>query len=308
MILKDQGIDVEWVCFETPFFSSRAAVKGSDVTGIPIIVEDITDVFMTMLESPKAGYGKHMNPCMDCHALMFSRAGRIMEQRRFDFLFSGEVAGQRPKSQTRNAMGYVAKQSGFDRFILRPLSAGILPESHVEQQGLVDRSRLSALSGRSRKGQLQMAKKFGLKEFPAPSGGCLLTDKGFSSRLRDLVFVQKKYEKRELYLLKHGRHIRLDEQTKVVVGRSEPDNDHILAQYDKTRDVLLEPVNIPGPVMLVPGGADETAVKQAASICAGYTKTRPGGSAEIEIKNNEGCDRIIVPAADPADIKSFIIL
>lgn len=307
LMLQREGIDVTWVSFKTPFFSPDAAIKASDNTGIPLKIIDITDDYLTMLENPKAGYGKNMNPCMDCHVMMFSKAGEIMKQEGFDFLFSGEVAGQRPKSQNKNAMRYVEKNSGFAGFILRPLSAKILPRSIAEKQGLIDREKLCSISGRSRKIQLQMAKEFGVKDFPAPAGGCLLTDQNFSNRLKDLMSGNKKYEIRELYLLRHGRHIRLDGRTKAVVGRAEKDNDNILKYYQKDKDILIKHASLPGPAMLITSGAGGEMVKKAASICAGYTKTKPSDPAVMKIESFAGCEMITVPAIAPSTIKDLMI-
>ena len=138
LVLRKQGIEVEWVTFETPFFSSAKAQRASHTTGIPLTVKKITQVYLEMLENPRCGYGKHMNPCMDCHALMFRLAGKIMEEEGFDFLFSGEVLGQRPLSQNMQSLRYVEKQSGYDGYILRPLNAKRLPETIPEKEGLVN--------------------------------------------------------------------------------------------------------------------------------------------------------------------------
>ena len=162
LLLQRQGIDVTWICFETPFFSSDSAKNASRQTGIPLITLDITDDYMEMMKHPKAGFGKNMNPCMDCHALMFSKAGDILKKEGFHFLFSGEVLGQRPKSQNKNSLRYVEKNSGFDGQILRPLCAKHLPETLIEQKGLVDREQLMDITGRSRKVQMQMALDFGM--------------------------------------------------------------------------------------------------------------------------------------------------
>ena len=148
MLLQDQGIEITWISFETPFFSSESAKKASMQTNIPLITLDITKEYMEMMKNPKAGFGKNMNPCMDCHTLMFSMAGKILEEKKFNFLFSGEVLGQRPKSQNRNSLRYVEKNSGYQGLILRPLSAKLLPETIVEQNGMVDRTKLLNISGR----------------------------------------------------------------------------------------------------------------------------------------------------------------
>ncbi|MGA6926483.1 MAG: tRNA 4-thiouridine(8) synthase ThiI, partial [Desulfosarcina sp.] len=225
LVLREQGIDVHWVAFETPFFLSAKARQASQQTGIPLTVKRITSVYLQMMRSPSVKYGKNMNPCMDCHTLMFRLAGGIMTAQGFDFLFSGEVLGQRPMSQTRTSLRYVEKHSGYDGLILRPLSAKRLPETVPEQQGLVDRRRLHDFSGRSRKPQLQLARQFGVSDFPAPSGGCLLTDKIFSRRLKDLFDHQETILEKDLDLLKVGRHMRLAPRTKIVVGRTQPDNE-----------------------------------------------------------------------------------
>ena len=289
LLLQRQGIEVTWICFETPFFSSESAKKASCKTGIPLITLDITDNYMEMMKAPKAGFGKNMNPCMDCHALMFSKAGEILKNKGFHFLFSGEVLGQRPKSQNKNSLRYVEKNSGFEGQILRPLCAKLLPATLVEQNGMVDRQQLMDISGRSRKTQVQMARDFGIKEYPSPAGGCLLTDKIFSNRLRDLMDVQKMFDKRELYFLKYGRHFRLDSKTKIIVGRSKNDNKNLLKYFNASKDILLKHAGIPGPDVVLTGSLTPENIQTAATICAGYTKSKPGEEAQIKVltRNDE---------------------
>ena len=159
LVLRMQRIEVVWVSFETPFFSSDNARQASKNTGIPVMVRNITPDYLKMLKNPPCGYGKYMNPCMDCHVLMFRLAGTIMKEKKFDFLFSGEVLGQRPMSQNKQSLRYVEKQSGFDGYILRPLSAKRLSETIPEKTGQVDRNLLLDISGRSRKAQIQLAKE-----------------------------------------------------------------------------------------------------------------------------------------------------
>ncbi|SMC87585.1 tRNA U34 2-thiouridine synthase MnmA/TrmU, contains the PP-loop ATPase domain [Desulfocicer vacuolatum DSM 3385] len=306
LILKDQGIDVTWITFKTPFFSPKSAIQASKQNNIPIQVEDITDIYMEMLKNPPAGYGKNMNPCMDCHALMFAQAGAVMEKEGFDFLFSGEVAGQRPMSQTKNSMNYVAKNSGFKGHILRPLSARLFPETPMEKEGLVDRERLLDISGRSRKTQIALAEKMGVTRYPAPAGGCLLTDKGFSKRLRDLMDVQKKYDTRDLYLLSHGRHLRLAPDTRIVVGRTKAENHEISKLYDSQKDIRLRHARLPGPLTIMPGGGNEEMVRLAASICAGYTKADPGLPTQVVVQFRKKEEIITVPVLKAVDLKDRI--
>ena len=307
LLLQQQGISVTWICFETPFFSSDSAQKASLITGIPLITLDITEDYMKMMKNPKAGFGKNMNPCMDCHTLMFSRAGEVLAKKGFHFLFSGEVLGQRPKSQNKNSLRYVEKNSGFDGQILRPLSAKLLPETLVEQKGLVNREKLLSISGRSRKIQMQMARDFGIKEYPSPAGGCLLTDKNFSNRLRDLMNVQKIFNKRELHFLKNGRHFRLDSKTKVIVGRSKDDNRQLVKFSDKDKDILLKHSKLPGPDVILTGNFTSQNIQTAAMICAAYTKSPLGETARIKVQKKNNCEVIRVDTVKAAAFKHLMI-
>ncbi|MBW1990210.1 MAG: tRNA 4-thiouridine(8) synthase ThiI, partial [Deltaproteobacteria bacterium] len=252
-VLMDQGIEVHWVTFETPFFPADKARAASRATGVPLRVLRITPRYMEMLRNPRLGFGKNMNPCRDCHALMFSLAGEIMDAEGFDFLFSGEVLGQRPLSQNKGALRYVEKASGREGDIVRPLSARRLPPSGPEIRGLVDRERLLDLSGRSRKPQTALAEQYGITSFPSPAGGCLLTDEGFSRRLSDLMAHQENIAERELELLKHGRHFRLGPGAKAVVGRTRADNESIKAHLDPAADTVVSMEGRPGPLVLLLG-------------------------------------------------------
>ena len=311
LILKEQGVDVSWISFITPFFSSKSAEKAASTHNIPLKVKDITKPYLSLLESPKAGFGKNMNPCMDCHALMFAMAGKEMKNNKFDFLFSGEVVGQRPKSQTKNALRYVEKNSGFEGFILRPLSARLLPKTIPEQKEWVDRSKLFDISGRSRKAQMDLAKKYSVDDFPIPAGGCLLTDSIFSGKLKELMSEQEDFEIRELHLLKHGRHFRLKNRLKVIVGRKKEDNENIVKYYRKDKDILLNPASLPGPAVLIVSDKDtkeaSEAEKIASIICASYTKAKPGDATDIHIQYPDREKTIQIKAKAVSEFKELMI-
>ena len=307
MLLRKQGIAVQWITFETPFFSSEKAEQASKTTGIPLIVENITPIYLKMLTNPHCGYGKHMNPCMDCHALMFKLAGRIMKEKGFDFLFSGEVLGQRPMSQTMNSLRYVEKQSGFEGYILRPLSAKKLPETIPEQQGMINRDLLMDISGRSRKPQMKLAKEFGITNYPSPAGGCLLTDKGYASRLKDLFEHQEIYAERELHLLKYGRHLRIDKSTKIIVGRTQKDNENIQTYYAPNLDTIIKVKTFPGPIVLMPHSSGNEMRMLAASICAGYSKAPEITPVEVSVITPQGHETVRVMGVPPKEIKHFLI-
>lgn len=286
LVLRDQGIDVTWISFETAFFSAEKARKASGMTGVPLITRDISDVYMTMLRSPRLGYGRNMNPCPDCHTLMFRLAGNIMMEDGYDFLFSGEVLGQRPMSQTRHAMNYVAKNSGYDELILRPLSGKLLPATKPELLGLVDRQKLLDFNGRSRKPQMALAETYGIRDYPVPAGGCLLTDESFSHRLKDLFAYEadSPFKNRDLHLLKYGRHFRLDAKTKAIVGRTQAENDVVESYFDPATDVLICFSDVPGPRVLVPYAGSPEGLKQAIDLSASYGKKVDQPTVKMWIK------------------------
>lgn len=307
LVLKQQDIEVTWMTFETPFFSADKAREASRITGIPLIVERITEVYLPMLRHPNIGYGKNMNPCMDCHTLMFRLAGERMQLEGFDFLFSGEVLGQRPMSQSKTSLRYVEKHSGFEGHILRPLSARRLPVTIPEAEGLVDRERLLDLSGRSRKPQIALAKAFGVTEYPAPAGGCLLTDPNYSRRLKDLFDHQADVREAELELLKYGRHFRFDDHTKIVVGRTQGENQKIIDHHNPACDLLLKLKSYPGPIVLITNAASPAVVDKAAAVCAGYSKAPVDEEADVLVTTPTGKDVIRVYPLPPETVSDLLI-
>ena len=307
LVLREQGIDVEWITFETPFFTAAKARKASKKTGIPLTVKPIYPVYIEMLKNPPAGYGKQMNPCMDCHALMFKLAGEMMNEKNFDFLFSGEVLGQRPMSQTKSSLHYVEKHSGFKGYILRPLSAKRLPETIPEKEGLVDRERLLDFAGRGRKPQIALAKEFGLTDYPAPAGGCMLTDVGYSRRLKDLFDHQSECTEEELHLLKYGRHFRLAPDAKLIVGRTQKDNERILKYHNPQTDTVIDVKDHPSPIGLVPRGGPKDVIYLASSICVGYSKASNLTPIDVVVKTPQGRETIQVIGIPTDDFKKLLI-
>ncbi len=307
LVLKQQDVDVAWITFETPFFSADKARAAARQTGIPLIVREITPAYLEMLRNPPCGYGRFMNPCMDCHALMFRLAGEWMRKQGFDFLFSGEVVGQRPMSQTKSSLRYVEKHSGFEGYILRPLSARNLPATIPEKQGWVDRESLLDLSGRSRKAQIKLAAEFGIEEYPAPAGGCLLTDPGYARRLKDLFAHQTETSVADLELLKHGRHFRLDATSKIIVGRTQKDNQRIQDLLTPNRETTIKVRDFPGPVVAVRGRPSAEILHQAAAICAGYSKASGQPMVKVLISGPDGEQVLETRPVPPDDARAFII-
>ncbi len=303
-VIQQQDIEVTGISFETPFFGPERARMAADKIGIPLIVFDITEVHLQMLKNPRYGYGKNMNPCIDCHALMLNCAGERMQELGADFLFTGEVLGQRPMSQNRNSLHIVAKNSGFEQYILRPLSARLLPETLPEMEGKVDRDMLLDINGRGRKRQMEMAQNWGIDFYVNPAGGCLLTDPGFSHRLKDL-FSKDHYDVRDIRLLKSGRHFRTGAD-KIIAGRNREDNAALksLARQD---DTLITACDFPGTLVLVPHGGSEEAVRLAASVCARYSDG-PAGT-EIKLKCiSQGRETIVTARpCEQAELEKLLV-
>ncbi|MBN2107403.1 MAG: tRNA 4-thiouridine(8) synthase ThiI [Deltaproteobacteria bacterium] len=287
-VLQEQGICVECVCFATPFFGPEKAHLANRQLNIPLHVVDITDAHLAMLRAPRYGFGKNMNPCIDCHGLMLREAGALMDKFGAQFLFTGEVLGERPMSQNRNALRSVEKLAGLQGRILRPLSARLLPETTPEKDGSVDRSRLLAIEGRSRKPQMELVEKYGIQEFPEPAGGCLLTDPGYSRRLRDLMLRGDALSRRNLELLKVGRHLRFDDGTKIIIGRNERENERIERLRQPGDVIIVMDNDMPGPTILIPGGGDAAAIGFAASACVRYSKAELESSAPVAVSMADG--------------------
>jgi len=307
LVLREQGITVAWISFETPFFSSQKARRAAEMTGIPLTVHNITEPFLRMLRDPPCGYGQNMNPCLDCHALMFRLAGVRMEEWGFNFLFSGEVLGQRPMSQTRKSLRYVEKRSGYADRIVRPLSVRMLPETLPERMGWIKREALFDFTGRGRKPQIELARRLGVSEYPNPAGGCMLTDRQFSRRLKDLFDRETHLSENALHLLRHGRHFRLGPHVKTIIGRDERDNDAICAWYRPDADILIDSPYFPAPVALITGSDGPDHVRTAAGLCLGYSKALELGPIDVVVKTPAGESRMSAQAIRPETMRHCMV-
>ena len=307
LCLKRQGVEVTCISFVTPFFGSAKAERMAKQVGIPLIIENISDIHLEMLKAPRYGYGKNMNPCIDCHAMMFRLAGQKMVEGGFDFLFSGEVLGQRPMSQNANALRSVANYSGHPERILRPLSARVLPITPMEEQGLVDRERLLDIQGRSRKRQEALAKEWGLVDYPSSGGGCLLTEKHFSDRLRDLIVHQPDCTVTDVELLKVGRQFRLSETAKLTVGRHQDDNEAI-RQLCSPGQILLRTPGVPGPLGLVSGNPSEEDMRTAGAIIGAYGHGKDGERVEVVCELAAGSEQTFNVSPMPRSKSEGMIL
>jgi tRNA U34 2-thiouridine synthase MnmA/TrmU len=304
-LIRRQKIAVHCLTFTTPFFSARKAQAAAKQINLPLIVEDITDIHLRMLKSPRYGYGKNMNPCIDCHTLMLQIAGKKMEETGADFVLTGEVLGQRPMSQSRQSLYVVAKNSGYADYILRPLSAQLLEPIKAERDGKIDRSRLLAFQGRSRKNQIQLAADFCIKDYAPPAGGCLLTDVMFTKRLRDLFSHNEDRQIRDMELLKYGRHFRIGSGSKIIVGRNNADNEE-MQKLSTEDDLILFIDDFPGPHVLVPYG-DKSALPIAASLCVRYSDAPDNIEIKVICQHANASTTISAKAAKKDDCEKWII-
>ena len=303
-LIRDQGIEVLAVNFTSPFCTCKQpgqceATKGSDKLDVPLKRIGLGQEYIEMIRSPKHGYGKNMNPCLDCRIMTFTKARELMQEMEADFVFTGEVLGQRPMSQRRDAMRIVERDSELTGRLLRPLCAKLLKPTIPEMEGLVDRERLLGIEGRSRKPQMQLAEHYGINDYACPAGGCLLTDKGFANRLRDL-FEHNEDSFYDINLLKIGRHFRLPAGQKIIAGRDEEENKKLLAST-REEDLKFSAEKYGSPLVVLRKSKARRALERAAAICARYSSGRhlPEISVKYWLDSKEPAARLTVsPISD----------
>ena len=286
-VVLDLGIELEALNFLTVFCTCTtqgetclASQKAVSALGISLKVLNVSEEYLHLVKNPKHGYGSNMNPCIDCRIFMMKKAKAYMEEVGASFIVTGEVLGERPMSQRRDSMRLIEKEAGLDGLILRPLSAKLLPASIPEKEGWVDREKLLKIQGRSRKPQIQLADHYGIRDYPCPAGGCLLTDPGFAKRMKDLLRYFADFSLNDVHLLKMGRHFRLSPRLKLVVGRNEEENQKIQT-FSEEGDILLKLFRFPGPLSLLRGEAGEEEIEKAAAITARYSKAK--GLKKVEV-------------------------
>jgi tRNA U34 2-thiouridine synthase MnmA/TrmU len=290
-LILDQGIDVIGVSFESPFFTSEGGRAAAQEMGIDLVAIDLSEDLLEVIAAPKHGFGKHMNPCIDCHALMVRRAGERMEELGASFLVTGEVVGQRPKSQMRFGLEAVERESGLQGLILRPLSAKLLAPTVPEREGWVDRGKLLGLHGRTRKPQLALAERYGITKYLSPAGGCLLTDENFARALSDLR-AHGQMSVPEVKLLSVGRQFRLSDRAKLSVGRNHAENEALFGMKPEGA-LFVKAVDRKGPVGVVSAGADDEDLRLAAAVVSRYADTPAGESVRVQVWEEGGEPREI---------------
>lgn len=288
-VIQEQGVEVIGLNFVSHFFGGKneKAEKMAEQLGIKLEYVNFSSIHTEILKNPVHGRGKNMNPCIDCHALMFKTAGDLLKKYDASFIISGEVLGQRPMSQNYQALEKVkALSPGLEDLIVRPLSAKLLPESKPEREGWIDREKLLDIQGRSRKPQLELVERFKLVDYPTPAGGCLLTDPGYSRRLKLLEedgFLEDEYSNL-FHLLKIGRFFRFEKGKYLIVGRQKEDNLKI-NEYKNYGSYFMRGTNIPGPHMVAYGELDEDMIEFALDLFSRYSKVK--GKEEVVVSVNE---------------------
>jgi len=284
LLIKEQGIEPIAAHFVSPFWG-REGRSPSEVTaeamGVRHLAVPMGDDYLDIIRNPAHGYGKNANPCIDCHLHMIRKAGDLMAELGASFVATGEVLGQRPMSQRPDALRRIDKLCGLEGLLLRPLSARLLPETIPEKEGWVDREKLMAISGRSRAEQMKLAREKNLTGYSTPAGGCLLTDPGYSRRIRDLI-DHDDLTMTQAERLRLGRHFRLPGGSKLVIGRNEEDNDSLHSSR-REGDIEIITTACPGPTALLLGPGAAAEILLAASMVARYAddKTNPNIGMEV---------------------------
>jgi len=288
-VILDQQIEVTGVHFTSLFISRKdrgknlRAIQTASELGIRLLVLDKGPEFLEMVKHPRYGYGKNMNPCIDCRIFMLQKTRELMESENAQFVITGEVLGQRPMSQRRDTIERIERESGLQGRILRPLSAYHFPPTIPEQEGIVDRARLLNISGRSRRIQYELVKKYGLKAFHHPGSGCLLTDPIFSKKLRVLFTTDPDCTMKDIELLTIGRNFRLDHNTKLTIGRNKEENEIIQGMWEPGY-TLISPMGFKGPQAILKGPLQGDILKYAAHLIAYFAKY-DGETIQINIHN-----------------------
>jgi tRNA U34 2-thiouridine synthase MnmA/TrmU len=297
-LILEQGVEIFAINFTSPFCTCTPKKSGCaavitavrQLGDVPLRRAALGDEYLDMVQNPKHGYGSGLNPCIDCRIMKIRKAGEYMHEIGASFLFTGEVLGQRPMSQHRKAIELIDRDSGLQGYILRPLSAAHFEPTIPEKRGWIDRSKLLGISGRSRKEQISLATEKGIRDYPCPAGGCLLTDKNFADRMGDYFTHTETASMKDIPFLKVGRHFRLENGDKVIVARNEQEGKTLKKMCPDT-DHLLSPVNFSGPVVVLQGTSLEAAVEKMLE----YTKRKISEDARIAHRYSAKSEILCLP-------------
>jgi len=302
-LIMDQGIELEALNFMTVFCNCTshgktclASKSASDELGVPLKVIEISEEYFEIIKNPKHGYGRNINPCLDCRIFMLREAKKYMEDAGASFVVTGEVLGERPMSQRKQAMEIIERESGLAGYIVRPLSAKLFPPSIPEEKGWVDRQKFMDIQGRSRKPQIKLAEELGINDYPCPAGGCLLTDKIFAEKMKDLIKYKPVFDKKDVNILKSGRLFRISNTAKIIVGRDEKENNKLLT-LSKDEDLIFQVKDIPGPVGVGKGEFDEESLDIAARIISRYCDSENSDELLVSYKKKSASEEKAIKAS-----------
>jgi len=288
-LIQEQGIDVEAINFVTPFCQCRkggcGATEAAKTFNIPLKIVNAGTDYLRIVRNPRFGYGKNLNPCVDCRIYMLKKAKQFAKQIGARFIFTGEVLGQRPMSQHKGALDLIEREAGLQGKIVRPLSAKLLPKTEAETQGIIGKEAFKDICGRSRKKQIEMTKEFNIVNFPCAAGGCLLTDRQFARRLRDLFQHKKRITIKQVNLLKVARHFRFG-KNKIIVGRTEAENGLLIRAKQKT-DYFFEVADCGSPITILQGPKTRASIEKAAALTVFHSDKKVGA-----VQVNFGKDRL----------------
>ncbi len=306
LVMQRHGVDVTAVTFMNHFgcdisdksSCSKDPFAASVKFGFQVKLSHLSDKFLEIVKNPKHGHGKNMNPCIDCRILMLKEAKQFMKILGADFLITGEVIGQRPMSQRKNCFPMIDKAADVKGLVVRPLCGKLLPVTIPEEKGLISRDMLLDFNGRSRKPQIALAEELGLTEYPAPAGGCLLTEPIYSFKLKDLLGHNKDPEYKDINFLRVGRHFRFSPDCKIIIGRNNEENETIKSLSDQD-DYKLRVLNHGSPLTVILGKATDDAIAFAASLCARYSDAKKLRDVNVSITKGEvGYTLTVQPALE----------
>ncbi|MHB1420803.1 MAG: hypothetical protein ACYCX4_14700 [Bacillota bacterium] len=313
-IVQDAGIEVEALNFTSPFCRCQgnrgcsATVKQAETLGVRLHVRSCGPEYLKLVENPKFGYGKNINPCLDCRIHKFLQAKEFMKEIGASFMFTGEVLGQRPNSQRRDAMAIIDREADVKGLVLRPLSATHLEPTLAEKEGWIDRTRLLDIKGRSRKTQMELAEHYGINDYPCPSGGCLLTSAEFAQKLRDLLTYKGHLSMHDVNMLKIGRHFRLSPTFKTIVGRDQSENERLQALAGEG-ELLAEVLDFKGPMVLGVGTPNVTDYEYMARITARYSDAPDGTETRVQfISGKDPAQELLVQPYTDMELNQFRIV
>ncbi len=310
-VAQEAGVEVEAINFIIPFLQSPDqngagnAASAAKQLQIKLHYHICGADYLQIIEHPGHGYGKRMNPCLDCRIYTFKTAAQKMQEIGASFLITGEVFAQRPNSQRLDALDITARDAGLKDLIVRPLSAKLLRETLPEMNGWINRAKLMDIKGRGRTKQIALAARYGVTDYPSPAGGCLLTNEEYSLKVKDLLEHDPKLSMESIHLLRLGRHLRLSPTVKIIIGKDQAENEAI-KEAAASENLILELMDYPGPVTLYIGPPEEASIHLAAAMTGGYGNVPEGAEVKVGVVGARRRELLVKPISRPEMRQYFV--